>query len=209
MRQRPYHFAVRSSRLVVGLAAVIASKKYDVPLRDPDGFLGPAYIRLPVIGLLLFAAGLAPPAIPALEAHVLRHAAVAPVARPQLADLESTPGRIRHDVLLGPRGRHRINRVDGCRRLDRWTGRCRRRRSCSRGGFRLDGAQEPDHHRHDHDLPPDGDRGPRRVDAAAALVAPRDRPQSIRIVLPLLAVRTRARATPTPTSVTGHGSASC
>jgi hypothetical protein len=61
MRQRPYHFAVCLS-IVVGLAAIIASKKYDVPLRDPDGFLGPAYIRLPVIGLLFFAAGIAPPA---------------------------------------------------------------------------------------------------------------------------------------------------
>ena len=45
-----------------GLAAIIASQQYDVPLRDPDGFLGPAYIRLPVIGLLFFAAGIAPPA---------------------------------------------------------------------------------------------------------------------------------------------------
>lgn len=61
MRQRPYHFAVCLS-IIVGLAAVVASKKYDVPLRDPDGFLGPAYIRLPVIGLLFFAAGIAPPA---------------------------------------------------------------------------------------------------------------------------------------------------
>lgn len=61
MRQRPYTFAVCLS-ILVGLAAVVASKKYDVPLRDPDGFLGPAYIRLPVIGLLFFAAGIAPPA---------------------------------------------------------------------------------------------------------------------------------------------------
>jgi hypothetical protein len=61
MRQRPYHFAVLLS-VAVGLAAIVASKRYDVPLRDPDGFLGPAYIRLPVIGLLFFGVGIAPPA---------------------------------------------------------------------------------------------------------------------------------------------------
>ena len=61
MRRRPYTFAVCLS-VAVGLAAIIASNRYDVPLRDPDGFLGPAYIRLPLIGLLFFAAGIVPPA---------------------------------------------------------------------------------------------------------------------------------------------------
>ena len=61
MRRQPYTFAVCLS-ILVGLTAYIASERYDVPLRDPDGFLGPAYIRLPVIGLLFFAAGIAPPA---------------------------------------------------------------------------------------------------------------------------------------------------
>jgi membrane-associated phospholipid phosphatase len=60
MRRRPYTFAVSLS-VLVGLAAIVASQRYDVPLRDPDGFLGPAYIRLPLIGLLFFAAGIAPP----------------------------------------------------------------------------------------------------------------------------------------------------
>ncbi|MGA8986857.1 phosphatase PAP2 family protein [Aeromicrobium sp.] len=61
MHRRPYTFAVCLS-VTVGLAAIIASQRYDVPLRDPDGFLGPAYLRLPLIGLLFFAAGIVPPA---------------------------------------------------------------------------------------------------------------------------------------------------
>src|SRR5215207_4177805 len=62
MRRWPYTFAVCLS-VIVGLAAIIFSQKYDVPLRDPDGFLGPAYIRLPVIGLLFFAVGIVPAAM--------------------------------------------------------------------------------------------------------------------------------------------------
>ena len=62
MRRWPYTFVVILS-VAVGLTAVIASKRLGVPLRDPDGFLGPAYIRLPLIGLLFFAAGIIPQAI--------------------------------------------------------------------------------------------------------------------------------------------------
>ena len=62
MRRWPYTFAVCLS-IVVGVTAIIASQLLDVPLRDPDGFLGPAYVRLPVIGLLFFAVGIIPVAI--------------------------------------------------------------------------------------------------------------------------------------------------
>lgn len=62
MRRWPYTFAVVMSA-AVGLTAIIASERVGVPLRDPDGFLGPAYIRLPLIGVLFFAAGVVPQAI--------------------------------------------------------------------------------------------------------------------------------------------------
>ncbi len=62
MRRWPYTFGVCLS-IVVGLTAVVASQLLDVPLRDPDGFLGPAYVRLPLIGLMFFAAGIIPAAI--------------------------------------------------------------------------------------------------------------------------------------------------
>jgi hypothetical protein len=62
MRRWPYTFAVVLS-VVVGVTAIVASQRLGVPLRDPDGFLGPAYIRLPVIGVLFFAAGIIPQAI--------------------------------------------------------------------------------------------------------------------------------------------------
>ena len=62
LRRWPYTFAVALS-LVVGVAAVWSSNLHGVPLRDPEGFLGPAYIRLPLIGLLFFAAGVVPQAM--------------------------------------------------------------------------------------------------------------------------------------------------
>ncbi|MBC7630053.1 MAG: phosphatase PAP2 family protein [Flavobacterium sp.] len=49
--------------VAVGLTAIIFSQRLNVPLRDPDGFLGPAYIRLPFIGLLFFAVGVIPVAL--------------------------------------------------------------------------------------------------------------------------------------------------
>jgi hypothetical protein len=62
MRRWPYTFAVLLS-VAIGVTAIVASKQLDVPLRDPDGFLGPAYVRLPAIGLLFFAAGIIPTAL--------------------------------------------------------------------------------------------------------------------------------------------------
>ena len=62
MRRWPYTFGVCLA-IVVGVTAIVASQRLDVRLRDPDGFLGPAYVRLPVIGLMFFAVGIVPMAI--------------------------------------------------------------------------------------------------------------------------------------------------
>ena len=56
VRRWPYTVAVSVS-VLVGLAAVIGSQALGVPLKDPEGFLGPAYVRLPVLGLLLSGVG--------------------------------------------------------------------------------------------------------------------------------------------------------
>ncbi|MCW2829594.1 MAG: inositol phosphorylceramide synthase [Aeromicrobium sp.] len=62
MLRWPYTFAVCLS-LAVGAVAIYYSNHLDVALKDPEGFLGPAYIRLPLIGLLIFAVGIVPQAI--------------------------------------------------------------------------------------------------------------------------------------------------
>ena len=43
--------------ILVGIAAVTGSLVLGVPLRDPEGFLGPAYVRLPALALLLSGLG--------------------------------------------------------------------------------------------------------------------------------------------------------
>ncbi len=58
----PYAFAFCLS-VTVGATAIYFSQDLNVGLKDPEGFLGPAYIRLPLLGLLLFAAGIIPQAI--------------------------------------------------------------------------------------------------------------------------------------------------
>jgi hypothetical protein len=62
MRRWPYTFLVILSALI-GLAAIVLSQRLGVPLRDPDGFLGPAYVRLPVLAFLFFALGIVPQGI--------------------------------------------------------------------------------------------------------------------------------------------------
>lgn len=62
VRNRPYTFIVCVAIITI-VAAILASLHTGVPLRDPEGFLGPAYIRLPLIAALLFAIGLIPAAI--------------------------------------------------------------------------------------------------------------------------------------------------
>jgi hypothetical protein len=45
---------------MTGLLAIIASRALDLPLRDPEGFLGPAWIRLPLLVLGAFLADVVP-----------------------------------------------------------------------------------------------------------------------------------------------------
>jgi len=46
-----------------GVVAVLVALEFKLPLRDPDGFLGPAWVRLPVIVLLFVALDVVPRAI--------------------------------------------------------------------------------------------------------------------------------------------------
>ena len=62
MRRWPYTFAVLLS-VVVAITTLVASRRLDLPIRDPDGFLGPSYIRLPLIVVLFIVVGIVPTAI--------------------------------------------------------------------------------------------------------------------------------------------------
>lgn len=57
IRHWPYTFALALS-IAVGVAAVVSAFYLDLPLKDPDGFLGPSYVRLPVLALLFIGGGL-------------------------------------------------------------------------------------------------------------------------------------------------------
>lgn len=57
VRAWPYTFAVVLSAVV--LVVTLGSAQYlNLPLRDPEGFLGPAYVRLPVMGISFIAGGI-------------------------------------------------------------------------------------------------------------------------------------------------------
>lgn len=62
MTKRAYGFAVGLA-LAVGILAWVLSYHYNLPLRDPDGLAGPAYIRLPGIVLLFYLADVVPRAL--------------------------------------------------------------------------------------------------------------------------------------------------
>jgi membrane-associated phospholipid phosphatase len=62
MTRRAYGFAVGLA-LAVGIVAWVASYRYNLPLRDPDGLAGPSYIRLPAIVLLFYLADVVPRAL--------------------------------------------------------------------------------------------------------------------------------------------------
>src|SRR4249920_2412453 len=62
MTRRAYGFAVGLA-LAVGIMAWVASYRYNLPLRDPDGLAGPSYIRLPGIVLLFYLADVVPRAL--------------------------------------------------------------------------------------------------------------------------------------------------
>ena len=56
---RPYAFAVALAAASAVVAVVVAAS-FDLPLRDPDGMVGPAYVRLPLIVVLFLAADIVP-----------------------------------------------------------------------------------------------------------------------------------------------------
>ena len=62
VRDRLYVMAIAVA-LVSGALAVICAVYLGLPLRDPDGFLGPTYVRLPAIGALMLAADVLPRAL--------------------------------------------------------------------------------------------------------------------------------------------------
>ncbi len=62
LRSWPYTFGVALAA-TVGITAIALSNYLGIALKDPEGFLGPAYVRLPLIGLAFFAFGVIPMAI--------------------------------------------------------------------------------------------------------------------------------------------------
>ena len=56
---RPYAFAVLLAAAAAVVSLVVAAS-FDLPLRDPDGIAGPAYVRLPLIVTLFLAADIVP-----------------------------------------------------------------------------------------------------------------------------------------------------
>ncbi|EFQ83517.1 hypothetical protein HMPREF0063_11179 [Aeromicrobium marinum DSM 15272] len=62
MRRWPYTFIVGVS-VAIGITVLVASNHVGLSLKDPEGFLGPAYVRLPLIAVLMFSAGIVPQAI--------------------------------------------------------------------------------------------------------------------------------------------------
>lgn len=61
-RSWPYTFGVTLAA-VVGIIAIVLSAELGIALKDPEGFLGPAYVRLPLMGLAFFALGIVPLAL--------------------------------------------------------------------------------------------------------------------------------------------------
>lgn len=57
IRRWPYTFAILLS-LAVAVVALSSSIYLGQPLKDPDGFLGPAYVRMPLLALLIFGIGI-------------------------------------------------------------------------------------------------------------------------------------------------------
>src|SRR5215213_16734 len=62
VRDGAYGLAVAVA-LVMGVIAVVCALYLGLPLRDPDGFLGPTYVRLPLIVALMLAADVVPRAL--------------------------------------------------------------------------------------------------------------------------------------------------
>lgn len=58
-REHPYALA-SAVALTVGALVLGVSLVADLPLRDPDGLLGPSYVRLPALAALALAADVVP-----------------------------------------------------------------------------------------------------------------------------------------------------
>jgi len=56
---RPYAFAVLLAA-VAAVVSVVVAASFELPLRDPDGIAGPAYVRLPLIVVLFLTADIVP-----------------------------------------------------------------------------------------------------------------------------------------------------
>src|SRR5688500_1958190 len=59
VRDSAYGMAVAVA-LATGAVAVVFALALGLPLRDPDGFLGPTYVRLPAIAAILLALDVVP-----------------------------------------------------------------------------------------------------------------------------------------------------
>jgi len=70
MVRRPYVLACTVAAMT-GLLAVIGALTLDLPFRDPDGFVGPAYIRLPVIVIAFLVLDIAPSLVRQVRANGL------------------------------------------------------------------------------------------------------------------------------------------
>src|SRR4051794_14836055 len=62
VRENTYWLAI-SVALVSSVVTVVCALYLRLPLRDPDGFLGPTYVRLPLIVALMLAVDVVPRAL--------------------------------------------------------------------------------------------------------------------------------------------------
>ena len=81
--------------LGTGAVAVVCAVALGIPLRDPDGFLGPTYVRLPLIAGLLIAADVVPRAVMSVRSVRGAWPEVVRIAR------ERWPWRRLRPVLIG------------------------------------------------------------------------------------------------------------
>jgi hypothetical protein len=72
LREATYWMAIAVT-LVTGAVTIVCALILGLPLRDPDGFLGPTYVRLPVIVALMVAVDVVPRAL--MRARSAREAA--------------------------------------------------------------------------------------------------------------------------------------
>src|SRR3954469_19417187 len=62
VRETTYWLAICVA-LLTGAVTIVCALYLRLPLRDPDGFLGPTYVRLPLIVALMLAVDIVPRAV--------------------------------------------------------------------------------------------------------------------------------------------------